>query len=693
MTQNQDKRIGWDADRIFSLDFNPQCYNLSPQQVETLLAIFPYINWETRWFNADNHTRDDRMKFVAELMYQLMTPVDCAAIEGENYCIEYPPHSDKIVWFPVSPYNDQENRPTFFSTPVWFVVNIGFWDNFVGDILTFLADKLGLITLVQEVTGLANGDVFTCMFSIAQLEDLHLLFNPPGFNVDVPAGSTVELHLVSVPLGGMAYVSLDVDVFEGNFFWDVIQLLDTVLDPDDSVIDLNLDLISFPPEFTAGASIHEVEVPNDGLPHTIYVRFLPVLDDALTFVRFGGGLRKVVICGEDANMPQVDCEFVKNCVDFDPDNIAQDNIIVVTVNQTTETFLQDLEDTYIDSPQDINPLIPDVSPDAAERNALCHAIGAWLRLYCEAKKVAIRQSSFLSQSWNALQNAIVDAYGLLNNVVGFIIPDDLFSCFVSNAEALTALSDETLIDDLICCLYDELSGITLLQGSLSGALAACPSNDLTCLVENDMSLQHELNFFYIYGRTLERQNSGTIFECDCEAFGQMFIEYDFTVSNHGFYSSNGTWQAGIGWVANVTSSSGDYTASMTIFKDFTTLLPIGWAGGMVYDALSNCGIEVQGWALAKDEVSVGFGQIGGINNGDDNHITWNRSTSVPYAPVEYDRVAFYGTAKCCGCGEGKLIITKARMWIDDSSPVKGIPSDVYPQGLGANGSSSMTFWE
>lgn len=689
----QDKRISWDAERVFSLDFNPQCYNLTPQQIEAIMEIFPHISWDTRWINADSHSRDERLKFAAELMYQLMHPVDCGAIEGENYCIEYPPHSDRIEWYPVSPYNDQENRPTFFSTPVWFVVNLGFWDNFVGDILAFLADKLGIINLLQETTGLANGDVFTCLFSLAQIEDLHLIIDPPGFNVDVPAGSTVELHFVNVPLGGMAYVSLDTDVFEGNIFWDIVQLLDTLLDPNDSVIDLNLDLVSFPPEFTAGATIHEIEVPNDGMSHKIYVRFLPVLDDALTFVRFGGGLRKVVICGEDAIMPQVDCEFVKNCVDFDADNVARDNIVLVQVEQTTQGFLDELENQYTDSPQDINSLIPDVAPNAGERNALCHAIGAWVRLYCEAKKSEIKQASGLSQAWNAIQNAIVNAYGLIDNTVGFIIGHDLFSCFVSNSEALAALSDETAIENLICCLYDELSGITLLQGSLEAALTACSGSDLVCLIQNDLNLQHELNFFYIYGRTLERQNAGEIFECDCEAFDWMYIEYDFTVSAHGFTSSDATWQVGVGWVGNITQpSSGNYRAAATIVKQFPITGKI-FAGGMVFSAVSNCGIEEHWWLYFLDGVNQGGRQVGSMPNADDYHITFSNATS--YAPEDFNEVRFrINPADCDGVEpHGKGIISKVRIWLDGTSAIKGIPSDDAPTGLPSSGSTSLDYWQ
>ena len=174
-----------------------------------------------------------------------------------------------------------------------------------------------------------------------------------------------------------------------------------------------------------------------------------------------------------------------------------------------------------------------------------------------------------------------------------------------------------------------------------------------------------------------------------------YIEYDFTQSDHGFTSTNATWQAGIGWVGTpVHTGGGNYRARATITKSFDPdALPIGFGGGMVYDTWSNCGIESQQWTMIKDSLSVGFGQVGSIGTGDDIHITWNNSSSVPYTPVEFDAVSFDINPACCGCGGGKGNITKARIWLAPQSKMIGIPSTVYPQGLGPNGSGSLTYWE
>lgn len=182
--------------------------------------------------------------------------------------------------------------------------------------------------------------------------------------------------------------------------------------------------------------------------------------------------------------------------------------------------------------------------------------------------------------------------------------------------------------------------------------------------------------------------------CD-ECVVAYYLEWDFTLSDHGFTSTNATWQAGIGWVGTpVHIGGGDYRARCTISKEFhADALPIGFGGGMVYDTWSNCGIESQQWTMIKDALSVGFGQVGSIGTGDDIHITWNASSAVPYNAVEFDTVTFDINPACCGCGGGKGIITKARQWVSPDSPILGIKSTLYPQGLGPNGSGSLDYWQ
>src|SRR5690606_13312703 len=116
-------------------------------------------------------------------------------------------------------------------------------------------------------------------------------------------------------------------------------------------------------------------------------------------------------------------------------------------------------------------------------------------------------------------------------------------------------------------------------------------------------------------------------------------------------SPNATWTPGVGWVGSLTpSGSGNLRGTATIEKTFSGQLPVGWAGGLVFSSLSNCGTASHHWFNIKDGVNVGGGQNGYGVNGDNNHMVWTRSTNSPYVPTEFDKVQFHVTAVCCGCG-------------------------------------------
>jgi hypothetical protein len=259
----------------------------------------------------------------------------------------------------------------------------------------------------------------------------------------------------------------------------------------------------------------------------------------------------------------VDCNAVADCLNQNPDWIGFQNITTTAMEQTTQDFLDELSDQFDGTnPNSINAAIPTTAPDATQKNALCYAITAWVELYVEAKKLKIRQAGFLSQSWDAIQQAIIGAYGVLNNVLGFIVPDDLFSCFVSNSEALTALSNTDAIQEVICAIYQELDGIALLETSLEGAINAAigsltgTAQDIACLLDNDLNEQHTLNFFFLYGRALDNSLSA---DCDCEL--EWCYEWDFTLGDGDWtlfapYPPAGVYSLGDGWQHTDVSNAG-----------------------------------------------------------------------------------------------------------------------------------------
>ena len=102
----------------------------------------------------------------------------------------------------------------------------------------------------------------------------------PRIRVKFTGSGVVELHMVAVPLGGIALVFVD----------------DNPLSV--STIALEKDFISLPPTLVDEV-VAEIEVSGAG-EHHIDITFIPVLDDEATVpLKFGGGLRRVVLCGQD----------------------------------------------------------------------------------------------------------------------------------------------------------------------------------------------------------------------------------------------------------------------------------------------------------------------------------------------------------------------------------------------------------
>lgn len=86
----------------------------------------------------------------------------------------------------------------------------------------------------------------------------------------------------------MAIISVDNPVDLGDIIGGILG------DGIDS-IDLNQDIVSLPPETTEEIII-EVEIPTEG-EHTVYIYFLPTVNDSLIPLAFGGGIRSFELCG------------------------------------------------------------------------------------------------------------------------------------------------------------------------------------------------------------------------------------------------------------------------------------------------------------------------------------------------------------------------------------------------------------
>lgn len=292
-----------------------------PDQPEYRQAILGHVYRMARWWswerdggNRSNEAADLWKKAISDSI-SISNDGPCVD-ELTETCVDYPPYSSKITWWPFSPFETEGFD--LLNWPAWFVIGatVSGW---LSDLLTRLVEFLGLQDLVSELSGYQYGDVIT---TIANFEralgfggDLSEV-QAPGFRFDWTGPGTVELHLLEVLAGGYAFVSVDADPFSALTLDNVINLLQSFSDPTDLLMDLERKIGSTAVgEIGDAERIIEVSASEPG-PHYVVVRFIPVLEADLTFIGFGGGLRKVTLCSpkqEGAPTDMFDLRVANDC--------------------------------------------------------------------------------------------------------------------------------------------------------------------------------------------------------------------------------------------------------------------------------------------------------------------------------------------------------------------------------------------
>ncbi|GEM_PF-3235545 len=210
-------------------------------------------------------------------------------LPDDGDCNEYPPYAPFIEWTPQNPFTDPGTVPGGYLSPPFvrfedFIDLPDFIPAFFEDIIEGLA---------SELTNYQRGDVLSFLQSIPIVNSPvfpEMNNGYPTFKVSVSGTGVVELHLLAVPFGGIAVVSVDVQP-------DILSILNGVISGNIQLIELNRDVLAVPPELDED-NIEEITLETPG-NHEIYVTFIPRLNDEVPFLFFGGGLRKVVLCGDD----------------------------------------------------------------------------------------------------------------------------------------------------------------------------------------------------------------------------------------------------------------------------------------------------------------------------------------------------------------------------------------------------------
>jgi hypothetical protein len=232
------------------------------------------------WYQRDAAHTAKQVAAVWRHTFESYINQDSLCDDGED-CVEYPPNAQFIHFQPNDPYNPGEPPPGYEFNP-WYRPSLGIFDITSRDVICNL------------LTSLPS--------TIFDLPALLLSSGLPRFRIDVDGPGTVEIHLLSIPQGGVATVMVDDDPLTIDVYHlDNINLSSGTAAFIEIVLDNLLDLE------IASPVIVEKKITGEG-SHHIDVTMIPKVELEVGIIpipAWGGGLRKVVLCGFD-NLPPLE---------------------------------------------------------------------------------------------------------------------------------------------------------------------------------------------------------------------------------------------------------------------------------------------------------------------------------------------------------------------------------------------------
>jgi len=476
-----------------------------------------------------------------------------------DYCVDFLPSSSIFTYLPQNPFTDPDVTPTGYLLPPFWIVG-DFLPEFIPD---WFADLI--LDAVTEFTNYEPTDVLTTIGNFPLYGNWQTLLEGdyPRIEIAFNGIGTMELHLLSVPFGGTCLITLDDPA-------SVDDLITGLWNDSDYLIELERDLSQIPPEIYP-IQIIEYPVTTAG-DHIIYITFIPSVDATLVPLRFGGGLRKAVWCSDNNPPPSPeDCDIPTMLQD---ETFFETEYLPVVFGEFfTETVAREAtnEALYDTTPQSIGASIPTGAPDALERNALCAAINRYVALYCSTKLCLIQSKNFLEVFWTKMAAAANEFYEVASNLMSPIYSPNISSCFVTDADAITALQDTAAMEEIACFIYDELKTVVIDEADFNTAVLDASTTltgtaqDVACLMLLDNNVSIYISFLEAYNIALTQQSTGSAdVDCPCETDTYWILVQDFEQGQHGWFPEGGNAIYSGGKWGSKASPSG---ASVRIIKN------------------------------------------------------------------------------------------------------------------------------
>lgn len=226
------------------------------QWVALVTGLIQQLSFGYYW-DKDYSNWEDAKAAGQEILQSWMKQIRCdagAVPIQEPQCVDYPNSSPMLDWQPANPFLDPSRVPPGYVAQPWGVV---------GD---------------PPVFPYQAGDVISGLFGLPVLTPA-LGQGLARVRVKFTGQGTVEVHLIKVALGGIALLTWDDNPLTAKF------------------IDTSMDFLALPPE-SGDEDIQEITFSTPG-DHHIDVTMLPRFGAEVGFAGYGGGIRKIVLCGPD----------------------------------------------------------------------------------------------------------------------------------------------------------------------------------------------------------------------------------------------------------------------------------------------------------------------------------------------------------------------------------------------------------
>ena len=340
------------ASGIFDTPDIQICFNSEWKPL--LLGALTRLAYEELYIKDDSHDGIWARNQIEDFMgaFTGTNPCQPQSIEATE-CAYYPSYYAGIEYIPYNPFSDT-TLPSGYNVAPFFRFNrIDTWfPNWIDD---------WFHGVIENTTGYLENDVFVSFFSLPTLTNPFDGLDYPTLKITVQGEGTMKLRFLLVPFGGRALITFDPP--------DVTDIFNSIWSTEDRIIELNRDVVSLIPETDLDA-IEEVKLVGD-TTHTVYVTFLPTINDESPVFQFGGGFRGFEICGGLTLIdPATD-------LPVDPTDPLQEGTILVT----QEEFCAYVEDclsssqTILDIQNDVTTLETQTSQNSAAIQQNATAIG------------------------------------------------------------------------------------------------------------------------------------------------------------------------------------------------------------------------------------------------------------------------------------------------------------------------------